>query len=626
MRTTSSFFLLRILPVFSLAAACAACSADSADGSAPSANGGAPPSSAAGAPDAERTIAEADIIQLDDERSRLYAMSRSGTLSVVDVSVAGRLSLLGQIVISGEPFEMVRHGDVLLAMSNGALRADGVIEPPTSPGAPAPPRDLSAGAIVAAIDIRDPANMRTLEAFKVAGEIADSRLVGDVLYLATYESGTCWSCSAGPRTLVTSFDVSIPSSLAPIDQAAFATEQYGTFNLAWSTPWKRSIVVTSERLYVGGLAGGATDREGIIEVLDIRDPGGKLGRGASIRTAGPILSRWQADEHEGVLRVVSQRGAGRTANGLAYPEIETFRIESASSFVPLGHVTMRLPRMEGLKTVRFDAERAYAITFNQTDPLFVLDLSVPTSPQQKGELFMPGWVFHLEPRGDRLIGLGLDRNDTRGNLNVSLFDVSDMWAPRLLARTPFGPTNMYEDYQITQSVLPEDQDRIQKAFSISSDGLIAVPFSNGRGCTSTTTTSGVQLLQWTGDTLALRALLPVSGNPRRALRREGELIAVSDSTVSSFSLTRTDVARPTANLVIGTCTDDSTGRRSGAAPYAAPGGYPYSYGAVHESDGGYAHCAVSEVGTNARPPFWCVLVGLAALFARGGRRAKRRQS
>ncbi len=306
------------------------------------------------------------------------------------------------------------------------------------------------------------------------------------------------------------------------------------------------------------------------------------------------------DESDGVLRVISQRGAGRTSNGEAFPDVDTFRIESTQSLVRLGHTTLTLPRQEGLKTVRFDGTRAYAITFNQTDPLFAIDLSDAAHPAQKGELSMPGWMYYLEPHGDRVIGLGLDRNDPAGNLNVSLFDVSNMATPTLVKRVSFGPTNMGEDYSITNGVLAEDQDRIQKAFRVFEDGLIAIPFSgagtsgsSSNGCSAQG--SGIQLVDWTSTSLTKHAVLPVSGNARRAIRRDSavakELIAVSDSNVTSFSIDLRDAPKQNADVVIGTCvtrtTPDGTavgggGGRVGGGDYypggAGYGGSDYVYG------------------------------------------------
>src|SRR5687767_11052646 len=41
---------------------------------------------------AQRAISEADVVQIDEEKGRLYAMSRSGSIAVVDVSTPGRLA------------------------------------------------------------------------------------------------------------------------------------------------------------------------------------------------------------------------------------------------------------------------------------------------------------------------------------------------------------------------------------------------------------------------------------------------------------------------------------------------------------------------------------------------------
>jgi hypothetical protein len=510
---------------------------------------------------ATRAILEADLIQLDGDR--LYAMSQSGTVSIVDVSRPAALRLLGQARLPGEPFEMYRRGDYLITMSNRARDANGLpsyVSPPT--GTAADGTDDGAGAMVIALDVRDPTAIRTGATFAVPGEIADSRIVGDVLYLATYENAVCFGCGAGPRTVVSTFDVTRPLALRAVDRLDFASTAPDGYNLPWGSHWKRSIVVGSGRLYVGGHADVdpqdfGSEAEGIVDVVDISDPRGRLRRGAHLTIAGAILSRWQLDERAGVLRVVSQLGAGRTGNGLAAPVAETFRIVDTATFVPLGRLQLTLPRPEGLRTVRFDGTRAYAITYNQTDPLFVLDFADPTRPRQRGELFMPGFMYHLEPHGDRVLGLGIDRADPEGSLNVSLFDVADADHPRLLARVGFGPAGIGEDFQILNSEISEDQDRIQKSFRVLSGGLVVVPFSGLQpyGVTGECANpgGGVQLVQWSGDELQRRALLPLPGNPRRALEKDDALLALSDSTLRSFSRASLDVPRPLSELTIGEC-------------------------------------------------------------------------
>ncbi|MCU0687592.1 MAG: hypothetical protein MUF34_36005 [Polyangiaceae bacterium] len=69
---------------------------------------------------------------------------------------------------------------------------------------------------------------------------------------------------------------------------------------------------------------------------------------------------------------------------------------------------------------------------------------------------------------------------------------------------------------------------------------------------------GVQLVEWRNDTLTKRALLPMRGNPRRALENGSELVAISDSNVRTFSLADRDSAIETADVVIGACTATTT--------------------------------------------------------------------
>ena len=638
---SSNRFALSLLSVLFAAAASAACADSSSDSSAfagnrssgDSNNGstGAPGSSSgnAGAANgsAERAVAEADVVQLDG--GRLYAMSRSGTLSIIDVSRPGRLTMLGQAYLPGVPFEMYLRGDLLVVMANGAYTVTGEQnEPPPrtdqgetrGSGAPASSSATAgrwtpdAGAGVIVIDVKDPGLMQRVATFAVPGEIADSRIVGDILYLATYENASCYGCGARPRTMVTSFDVSSPAAMSQVDHVAFESgAQYGS---SWgSAGYKRSVVATNERLYVGGhgeLAPsfGSGANEGVIDVLDITDPRGKLGRGAHIETTGAILSRWQMDEKDGVLRVISQRGTGYTANGVGSPEVQTFHIWNTRSLQPMGKTSLSLPRQEALKSVRFDGGRAYAITFEQTDPLFIIDLSNEAAPKQRGELHMPGWVFHLEPHGDRVLGLGLDRMDPKGHLNVSLFDVADMDKPTMLGRVAFGSTAYTNDQSITAYEMPEDQDRIQKAFRVFEDGLVAVPFSGGSTFGSGAPRceglgGGIQLIDWSQDSLAKRVLLPVAGNPRRALRNQGELLAVSDSNVTSFDIARRDVALKTADLVIGSCE---------ARPIPTSNGFPTNGFDDDDYFDGHWRCAATGAGISARGSLWAgAALGLAVI-------------
>ena len=89
---------------------------------------------------------------------------------------------------------------------------------------------------------------------------------------------------------------------------------------------------------------------------------------------------------------------------------------------------------ERLYASRFVGDQAYLVTFQSTDPLYVLDLSNPRDPYIAGELKLPGFSDYLHPVGKHLLlGIGKDaipdpNGDFRGawyqGMKLSLIDTS----------------------------------------------------------------------------------------------------------------------------------------------------------------------------------------------------------
>lgn len=96
---------------------------------------------------------------------------------------------------------------------------------------------------------------------------------------------------------------------------------------------------------------------------------------------------------------------------------------------------------EQLYGSRFLGDKAYLVTFRQTDPLYVIDFSNPENPTVPGELVIEGYSDYLHPVGENhLLGLGrgaIPANDGFGDdrgafatgIKVSLFDVSNPASP-----------------------------------------------------------------------------------------------------------------------------------------------------------------------------------------------------
>ena len=92
-----------------------------------------------------------------------------------------------------------------------------------------------------------------------------------------------------------------------------------------------------------------------------------------------------------------------------------------------------LGKTEQIYSVRFMGDMAYVVTFRQTDPLYTIDLSDPTSPKVVGELKILGYSAYLHPIADGLL-MGIGQDATEGGqvqgTQVSVFDVSDPARPR----------------------------------------------------------------------------------------------------------------------------------------------------------------------------------------------------
>lgn len=478
-------------------------------------------------PSAERAIEEADIIKRSGDR--LYALSAHGGLSVIDISDPDDLKLLGRHQSVATPFEMYVRGESVFVLYNGygEYTYDEASQNWT----------FYQTSYVMALDTSDPTSISEQERFEVEGYISDSRLIGDVLYVVAFDDSYCYRCGSTPETNVLSLHVGDPREIAKVDELTIE-EKLDSYS------WQRSLSATDERLYIAGprYGSGSEPAGSIIQVVDIADASGELIEGDSVEVAGQINSRWQMDEYEGVLRVISQPLQWRSGS---VPQVETFSIVSSQELEALGKTDLVLPRPETLQSVRFDGPRGYAITFELTDPLFTIDLSDPENPMQMGELEIPGWVYHMEPRGDRVIGLGFDQGNSEGSLTVSLFDVSDFSAPTMIDRVNFGG-----DW----AQFAEDQNRIHKSFQVLDDHeLVLVPFSghtydDNDECRRSRYVSGVQLIDWAEDELALRGVAPSQGQARRAFIHDDRLVTMSNERLESFDIADRDEPESTSAL------------------------------------------------------------------------------
>lgn len=490
--------------------------------------------------DPGKILKEADVVQVQGDTA--YVLSSYSGLHILDLADPANIKILGSKALDGVPFEMYLRDGELLVMNRELYLYD------------ATSKSWKEGSSVLRLGVADPAKIQVFEENRILGRISDSRMVGDRLYVVSYEDGNCFDCDSRSRVRLSSLLAPKGAALSKVDEAVFGEDR--SF---WKAP---SAYFGKDQIFITAPSPRSEVEKGLLFRAKVNDANGDLEPYAPIDVDGRILSRWQINQRNDVLRVFSQ--------GLRFdvePKLETFKLEDKKA-TRLAALDVKLPEPEDIKSARFDGDRAYLITFRRTDPLFTFDLSDPVKPKQLGELEIPGWVYHMEPRGNRLIGAGYNVNDRSNRLSLTLFDVSDLAKPKVLSRVSFGGTNV--DFA-------EGQDQIHKSLKFMDDkDLILVPYSvydrerrgrdedgdddswdpedsedreaSGRIAASALKskrqdrdcrnrhTSAVQLFDWTDEEIKVRGKAPAAAGARRTLLHRDRLLAISDSGVSSYDI------------------------------------------------------------------------------------------
>ena len=185
---------------------------------------------------------------------------------------------------------------------------------------------------------------------------------------------------------------------------------------------------------------------------------------------GTIVNQFSMDEKDGYFRIATTKGgwnSSKNSNSLYVLD---------EDLVMVGKVD-GLAKGEKIYSVRFMGDRAYIVTFVQTDPLFVIDLKDPKKPTVLGELKIPGYSKYLHPYDEtHIIGFGEDTEienygygdvvRTNG-MKMALFDVSDPTSPKELYSEKIGGKGTYSELLYNHKALLFSKEKNIIAFPIS---------------------------------------------------------------------------------------------------------------------------------------------------------------
>lgn len=229
--------------------------------------------------------------------------------------------------------------------------------------------------------------------------------------------------SATSMLTVLTFDLNAPlGDGAPVTIVADGQTVYGS---------PTALYVANDRRY---FATDVKDAGTELYRFDVTQPGQPV-YAASGQVPGYVLNQYSMSEFEGHLRVATTTDPMSTRTTVkSHSGVYVFK-QDGQALVEVGRVE-GLGKDEQIYAVRYVGPTAYVVTFRQTDPLYVVDLTVPTAPVVAGELKITGFSSYLHPVGPgRLIGVGQEATETGMSTaaQISLFDVSNPAAPGKLA-------------------------------------------------------------------------------------------------------------------------------------------------------------------------------------------------
>jgi len=389
--------------------------------------------------------------------------------------------------------------------------------------------------LVAVFDVSAPEAPMLLGSVGISGYSLTSRMIGSTVYLVTqhyiwfydqeYLLPRMWEGAESVEVDVQSIYYD-PSAMDAGSYVNLLAVDLATLDSTWVSiiaSYASTIYVSPQHLYLtfqkwvgqivpvdDGLSPEVVDTA-LTSIYKIRLDGLEMVTVAQGDVPGWLLNQFSMDEQAPYLRVA-------TTTDWSTPENAVYVLDEDLDLV--GKLEGLAPT-ERIYSARFVGDTLYLVTFRQVDPLFVIDVSNPFSPQVVGELELPGFSSYLHPI-DATHVLGIGREGS--NVKLSLFDVSD----------PFHPVEMSKyivEGQYSYSTAEYDH----KAVLIdAAKELLVLPMTISSYVDSW---SGFYIFDLSGQTgITLRGTVEHPDYPLRSLYIGDFLYTISGSTVKVTSL------------------------------------------------------------------------------------------
>ena len=373
-------------------------------------------------------VDEADIVKVDG--NYIYAVNNKREVVIYEARDGDtkRVSTIGSNGVEQYIQDIFIKGDTLVAV--GSVYDED---------------DMGYIAIVS-YDITDRSAPKVINEFRQSGaDVVSSRMVGDYVYLVTntyaYDGYIIPKCTIDDEY----------KEMSPADISCVPNPQTGSYIIlsaidissgkAGRSKTKavlgasEDIYCNNHNLYVSVSEWNDKTDSPSTRIIRASLDGLKIKFNGTTTVRGYIDNQFSMDEHDGYFRIAttSERG-GIDVNNLYVLDDKLNEVGKIAGFA----------RDESIKAVRFMGDKAYVITYEAIDPLFVMDLSDPANPRIDGEVKIDGFSSLLVPiDGTRLLGIGHATGDNgyggqyASGLKLALFDISNPSEPKVLDSKEF---------------------------------------------------------------------------------------------------------------------------------------------------------------------------------------------
>jgi Beta propeller domain len=449
------------------------------------------------------SVDEADYIKNDS--NTIFVLSTDG-LHVIDAWPAAQTHEIAHLTLTGEPRRMYLLGNQLVVYTreqatstSGGAGSSNPSDQGCTYGYECRFSSEGGHTMIVVYDVSNPATPVELVRYEMSGGYVDSRRIGSVVYTVVHDTGATqipgldYTLQATSYAdLQTKFNQRVADNNAKIDGTSDAyflpwsnmTKPGGTATVnsdcqhAWAAQnaqgasfvslnaFDLTTLESPTRTVLGSSPGyvysSATALYMAVDQTYEQDyssgsyyysyqptdsfvhkftlNGTDTSYVGSVTLPGHILNQFAMDENNGILRVASTSGWVPDPSVISY--LTTFG-EQSGKLSQLGQIGGIAPQ-EDIRSVRFDGDRGFVVTFKKTDPLFVFDLTDPANPKKLGELQIPGFSTYMQPLDtNHILAIGFTADDEVSfawfnGIQIQIFDVTDLANPTLAWKTVIG--------------------------------------------------------------------------------------------------------------------------------------------------------------------------------------------